>query len=522
MATYVPPVALVYRDDSIPATCERTLVGNVMNGAWDLRDIADPLSPNDFQQGDTALIWQAILECHAGGVAINALSVCERLELNGHLAACGGLQEVVALAMDAIPGRSAESVVRIIKADSHRVRLRKLGTMLMEQTEPGRAILDSAAAEKTVADYLKAVGTAKPDRRNHLAWADLSKDRAPAFEWIWQDWLSWHPTLLAGRGGIGKSLFTQQLATALATCADGMLRPNKPVRVLYWACEDDTDELWRRQERICTSMNMGIADLGDSLTIDARMGLENTLYTLEYGRPMWTPLLGELMQQVNDLAIDVLFLDNVGQIFGANENDRHHVTSFTNGIAGLVRGRKFAPVFLSHPAKASGSEYAGNAAWENAVRMRWLLSDTLPDAPPDEERSSEADQGLRFLCKRKANYSTKDILRMRLENGVLRNTAATVEEYSIGSGETDYLWEKRAERFVLEALDKLSSMGIASSDYKGPAYLPTLVLKYSLTQGLTKHEVERAMVRLQTSGQIKREQVGKYANRSPKFGLVRA
>ena len=36
------------------------------------------------------------------------------------------------------------------------------------------------------------------------------------FSWLLEHWLSWHPTLLAGRGGVGKSLLAQQLATALA------------------------------------------------------------------------------------------------------------------------------------------------------------------------------------------------------------------------------------------------------------------------------------------------------------------
>jgi hypothetical protein len=365
-------------------------------------------------------------------------------------------------------------------------------------------------------------GHLSPDipRRNWLNWSALACSKAPKFEWIWQDWLSWHPTLLAGRGGIGKSLFTQQLATALATCADGMLRPNRAVRVLYWACEDDADELWRRQERICASMGMGLADLGDSLTIDARMGLENTLYTLEYGRPMWTPLLGELTQQVNDLAIDVVFLDNVGQIFGANENDRHHVTTFTNGIAGIVRGRPFCPVFLAHPAKATGSEYAGNAAWENAVRMRWLLSDRLPDAPADEEQG-ETEQSLRYLCKRKANYSTKDILRLRIEEGVLRPAMEPSEAFTADTGANDYLWEQRAERVVLDALDRITKMGIATSHTRGSAYLPKLILELKVGEGLGKPEIERAMLRLLTNGQIKRDQIGTYSNRSPKFGLVR-
>lgn len=359
--------------------------------------------------------------------------------------------------------------------------------------------------------------------RNFIDWASLAARRAPKFEWIWQDWLSAHPTLLAGRGGIGKSLFTQQLATALATGADRTMRADRPIRVLYWACEDDSDELWRRQERICAHFGIGLDALADRLTIDSRFGLENTLYSLAYARPVWTGLLGELQQQVNDLSIDVLMLDNLGQLYGANENDRHHVTTFTNGVAGMVRGRPFCPVFLGHPAKDSKSEYAGNAAWENAVRMRWFLSDRLPDEPIPEGETEQSDQTLRFLCKRKANYSTKDVIRFRIDGGILKPESQIMEEMGGNQhGDSiDRLYEARAEATVLEALERIGATGKSSSDTPGPSYLPKQILEFNLHQGASKRDLERAMRRLMMAGSMKRAEIGKYPNRTPKYGLVR-
>jgi len=394
------------------------------------------------------------------------------------------------------------------------------GTIYFEATRngwkrPSKALPEMPADWDEVPPPEVPAEVAQAPRRNHLDWSKLALAKAPKFEWIWQDWLSWHPTLLAGRGGIGKSLFAQQLATALATCADPAMRPNRPVRVLLWACEDDQDELWRRQERICAHLGLTIADLGDSLVIDARMGLDNTLYTMEYGRPMWTPLIGELTEQVNDLQADVVLLDNIAQLYGANENERHHVTTFTNGIAGLVRGRPFCPIFLGHPAKAAGSEYAGSGAWENAVRMRWLLSDRLPDEPEAEE--GEVDNAMRFLCKRKSNYSMKDIVRLRIDDGVLK----PVDEQVAGGDSIEHLWETRAENVTLAALDAITRMGKTASEQPGPSYLPKLVMEFGYNESLTKAQVERAMRRLLKDGKIRRDEVGRYANRAPKFGLVR-
>lgn len=506
---------------------EEALCTLIMSTPEGLGVVRAKLAPEQFSDPQTRHIYAAALCADENSVPVNALSVIEQLEKAGNLLNAGGMPYVVELAH--APKASVSSnpghFLQVVRNFADKRLLAGLGDRLASAAED-RSTTPKDVARLAIERLRPIAGEDRADghlsadipRRNWMDWAQLSEQRAPGFEWIWDGWLSWHPTLLAGRGGIGKSLFTQQLATALATNKDAVIRPNRSVRVLFWACEDDSDELWRRQERICAAMKMNLGDL-EGLTIDARMGLENTLYTLEYGRPMWTPLLAELMQQVNDLGIDVLFLDNIGQVFGANENDRHHVTSFTNGIAGLVRGRPFCPVFLGHPAKATGSEYAGNAAWENAVRMRWLLSDRLPDAT--EEDQDEAETTMRYLCKRKANYSTKDILRMRIEEGVLRPAVAASETFTPDTGANDYLWEQRAERVVLEALDRITRMGIATSHTRGTAFLPKLILEMKLGEGLGKREIEQAMLRLLTGGQIKRDQIGTYSNRSPKFGLVR-
>ena len=205
---------------------------------------------------------------------------------------------------------------------------------------------------------------------NVVQWLQLAGQEPPPFPWLMGHWLSWHPTLLAGRGGIGKSLLIQQLGTALSLGLPTWCEAAPPVRVLYWACEDDHDQLWRRQVNICRQAQIGM----DALTnffVDARYGLDNTLLSTEFGRPMWTTAIETLRQQVNDWRVDVLMLDNLGHTFGANENVRHDVTIFLNGIAGLVTGRPFCPIVLGHPSKAVGSEYSGSTAWENAVRMRW-------------------------------------------------------------------------------------------------------------------------------------------------------
>jgi hypothetical protein len=97
-------------------------------------------------------------------------------------------------------------------------------------------------------------------------------------------------------------------------------------------------------------------------------------------------------KQVIDLRARVLVLDNTGQTYGGNENDRHQVTMFVNGVFGRVRGREFAPVILGHVARSPASEFfialpgrtpAGCAgAWAPRSRTRnpATMSPSIPES----------------------------------------------------------------------------------------------------------------------------------------------
>lgn len=353
-------------------------------------------------------------------------------------------------------------------------------------------------------------------KRNIIEWLDLAGSKPPAFTWLLDHWLSWHPTLLAGRGGVGKSLLAQQVATALAIGRPLWGTSQGPVSVLYWACEDDKTELWRRQDRICKQLKIPFVNL-DNLHIDARCGLENAIFTTVYGKPDWTPLWDELHQEVNDYHADVLILDNLSQTFGGNENDRHHVTTFLNGIIGIVKDRPFCPIVLGHISKSPSSEYSGSTAWENAARMRWYLADKLPDEADADPTESGTNSDTRFLCKRKTNYSTQDYVELGIENGLFIPRIPHDNDGIIGS-----MRNQRAKSVLLAAVRKLAGLGIYGSEVKGTSYLPSKIVEMKLNEGVAKPELKAAMNALLMSGELIKEQVGKYAKGAPRFGLVTA
>lgn len=352
--------------------------------------------------------------------------------------------------------------------------------------------------------------------RRPMRWGDLQQREPPVRPWRIAHWMSHGPMLLAGAGGVGKTLVAQTLATALALGRYFLDDVLAPARVLFWACEDDHDELWRRQVAICRLFGIKLEDLDGKLVIEPRLGCENTLFGVAFGQPTWTGLREELREQVNDYQADVLILDNIGQTFGGNENDRHHVTNYVNGLAGLSE-RPVSTLILGHPAKASGSEFSGSTAWENAVRMRWFLGHTLPDQDADE---APPEPDVRYLAKRKTNYSTQDYRKLTYRDGVF------VPDNAFQSITDRYTAEDRAQaaqRCVLDALVKLGEAGIRTTDgATSPDFLPRKMRDMHLNADFSPKDLKEAMLALRLTGKIVEGPVGQYKNRTPRFGLKAA
>lgn len=352
--------------------------------------------------------------------------------------------------------------------------------------------------------------------RTPMRWAELEQQTPPERIWRLSHWLSIGPTLLAGRGGTGKSLVAQTLATALVIAQNYLDEVTSPLKVLAWFCEDDHDELWRRQVAICAYFGVKLSDLEGKLVIEPRLGYENTLFAPVFGAPHWTPLRDELREQMHDYGADVLIADNTSQLFGCNENDRHHVTTFVNGMVGLVPDRPTSQLILSHPAKAGDSEFSGSTAWENSVRMRWFMGATLPDQKEPDEGTD--DPSVRYIAKRKTNYSVKDYRKLVFDAGVFKpetKPGDVSQRYNHGAR------KEGAANAVLFAVGKLNELNIRVVE--GTNTQDSLVKRMQsmrLMQDYTAKEVSDAIAALRLSSRLVETKVGSYQNRSPKMGLT--
>ena len=309
----------------------------------------------------------------------------------------------------------------------------------------------------------------------------------PERRWIVRDWLPIGTvTSLYGSGGVGKTLIAQQLATCVATgrAFFGLETTQAPALVI--ACEDDRDELHRRQVAICATSGVEMHKLG-LLNLAPRAGRQNILATFDRGIIQLMPLYQTIRETARNMGAKLIVIDNIAQCFAGNENIRAEVTAFVNALSGLALELDAAVLLLGHPGKASDSEYSGSTAWDAAVRSRWILERPKPDLD-DGEAGELAD--LRVLRKAKANYAgTGDEIPIRWEKGAFRPEGGARIKDAVDRIE-ERLQEKADDAAFLTCLDALGEQGRGVSHHPTARnYAPRLMFGKAETKGLSKRRL---------------------------------
>ena len=202
----------------------------------------------------------------------------------------------------------------------------------------------------------------------------------PARDWMVEGcFLKGTVGLVAGDGGIGKSLLMQQLATCAVLGRPWLGLSVKPGRALYLGCEDDGDELHRRQWSINASLGYEMADVLDAgLDLIPRVGCDNVLMRLM--RPAWkmerTSLMDKLVVRCRRTGVQYVVVDTATQTFSGNQNDENQVVAYVNEFRRLAVAIQGVVIFTKHPSmagRALGTGESGNVAWANSVRARLYL-----------------------------------------------------------------------------------------------------------------------------------------------------
>lgn len=491
---------------------EQAVLGALLldRNAW--RIVTELLDEQAFYAEPHRAIFRSCGRLVEQAQPIDALTVSEALKASGELERAGGLRYLHQLAQGTPGSRNVAHYAKIVAKHSRARELAAIGERLRNDAMSPRADVDVLLHD--AAASLRAFSQRAHSDIEPMAWGELAAREPPQRKWAVDGYFGFgHVTLLVGQGGIGKTLLVQQIGSVLSINHHHFIdQVHGPFRVLFWACEDDHDELWRRQLAIAQWLGVGLDAFSNLITVP-RHGLDNALVVTNYGRLVFTGRLEELRQQAEDLQADVVILDNAAQLYGASENDRHSVTAFLNGLVGSLPGR--AVMLLAHPSRSQGSEYSGSSAWENTARMRLYLGTHLPDEKRDPDE--ELDDHVRYLSRRKTNYSVKDWRRFTFSNGVL----VPDDPEPASGGMVRVLRERASEHTVIEGLRALAAKSIrATEGTSSPDYLPRLLIEYGLANGHTKPELAGATRRLRLAGKLESGIVGRYPNRTTKTGLV--
>ena len=133
-------------------------------------------------------------------------------------------------------------------------------------------------------------------------------------------------TYLTGAGATGKSLLGQQLATCIALGQPFMGLETRQGTAFYLTCEDDADELHRRQKPICEALGAHLPQLSGKLHLGSlASAIGNELSTFDpLGRMGTTPAWDRLRATALATRASFIVLDNVAHLFSGNENIRNH------------------------------------------------------------------------------------------------------------------------------------------------------------------------------------------------------
>ena len=376
-------------------------------------------------------------------------------------------------------------------------------------------------------DYEPEVAPARiavPDKVDPLpaiCMATLDGRTIPPREWIVPGWIpSKAVTLLAGGGGTGKSLLTQQLLACIAMGVPCLSMPaSVPMPTLFIDCEDEPDELARRNRDIAAAIGVPVRDFANVHVLSRAGEMGNDLGTFDDRRNFH---LSAFFHQIEATAIitgaRVLALDNIGHLYTGNENVRGEVTQFANALNRLAIRIDGAVLLLGHPAKVEGSEYSGSTGWENAVRARLFLE------RPKAKEGQEPDPDTRILTSGKVNYSAKgDAVEMRWHKGafVLPDVADEADQ-AVDPDPSSHAGQVN-DRFLLCLAECAKKERAVSDKPRAGNYAPRIFAKMPLAKRTPAKDFELALERLLSLGKVAVQQplwVDK-ADRKTVFGIAR-
>lgn len=412
--TNVVPFSPPQGETLINLDAEAALIGALLIENTLADALRDAVAGQDFYEPIHGRAFDAICAERRAGRNVNPILLKPYFEGDEALKELGGLAYFARLSGDAQGLLMAPELAAQIAELAARRRMRDA------MAEATRACLDLQVPVADVAVLLGEVpkietATSAPKLTVHDAFA-FDETELPVRPWLVPGAiLAGYTHMLAAPGGSGKSLFTLQLAMAMA---DGMhwggFKPRKRYRSMLINVEDDLDEQRRRLSAARRVMDckhdlsgmIHIADTAESIVV-ARSGERS-------GSIVTTPVVDTLRRYIADHRIDVLFVDPFAETFEGDENDNSQVKWAMRVWRDEIARATGCAVYLVHHTTKHAQNGAGDAnviRGAGAIVNSTRISATLMPMTADDAAMVGIEQEDRHFYVRfddaKANQSLK-------------------------------------------------------------------------------------------------------------------
>jgi RecA-family ATPase len=201
--------------------------------------------------------------------------------------------------------------------------------------------------------------------------------------------------VLAGLGGVSKTMLAMQWAVCVALGLPYMGKETLLGAVLFILGEEDSEEIDRRFNAIVKAMNLTaeqIALVQKRIRAFPMNGLDARLTRKQAGALEGTDFTAEVIAASKALEIEagvpvrLVILDHAGLIHGGEFNSREDVVQTMRQVTFIAQECKAAVLVLAHSPKtavgkdkADSNDVAGSAAWVDLARAVFVLR-TMDDA----------------------------------------------------------------------------------------------------------------------------------------------
>lgn len=224
----------------------------------------------------------------------------------------------------------------------------------------------------------------------HEGLIEFSDEPPPPREFVLEDLiLAVKVCVLAGLGGVSKTMWMMMLAVCVALGEPFMGKLTKAGAVLLILGEEDAEEIWRRFGAIAVMRGLTqeqIALVKRRVRAFPMNGLDARLTQVTGGSLEGTAFASEIIAASNELEavagvpVVLIGLDHAGLVHGGEFNSREDVVQTMRQVNYIAQQAKAAVMVLAHSPKTSvgkdasdSNDVAGSAAWVDLARAVFVL-----------------------------------------------------------------------------------------------------------------------------------------------------